>query len=224
MITKSKSQKTKQLKYLVLIPLLASMIFYTSCTTEVENNATENGQETMKNVKDNSSGSFKTLNGTYYFNKNKDGSVFIYDRFGNKVDISEINNANTYSSPEIEKVSKNGDVSFAVIDKAPTFPGCSGEGKELKDCFNTEIRKYVAKSFNINLAKSLGLKRKQKIYIKFKITKAGTVEIMGARAPKKELEEEAKRVVNSLPKMIPGEYQGKTVNVTYMLPITFDVQ
>ena len=39
----------------------------------------------------------------------------------------------------------------------------------------------------------------------------------------KELEAEAKRVVNLLPKMTPGEQKGKPVNVTYMLPISFNI-
>ena len=47
---------------------------------------------------------------------------------------------------------------------------------------------------------------------------------MGARAPHARLEKEAKRVVGLLPKMIPGKQRGRPVNVTYMLPISFNVE
>ncbi len=239
MITKRKSQKMKQLKYLVLIPLLASMLFYTSCTNEVDNTKEKTAIEKLQMImsKDGTSGSLRTPLTTYFFKKNDDGSVFFYDRFGNQLDITQINDPNITFSNNGSTVSSNGKVylenkidinegvDFAVIDKSPIFLGCEGKDqKEARDCFNREIRKFVAKNFNGELAKNLGLSGKQKIYIKFKITKSGNVEVLGARAPKKELEEEARRVVTSLPTMIPGEYKGEKVNTLYMLPIAFDVR
>lgn len=116
------------------------------------------------------------------------------------------------------------DVSFAVIEDVPVYPGCSGTKKQKKDCLNKAIRKHVSRKFNGDLAGDLGLSGKQKIYVKFKITKTGGIQIVGARAPHKRLEKEARRVVNLLPKMTPGKQRGRPVNVTYMLPITFDVQ
>ncbi len=168
MITKTKSKKIRQLKYLLLIPILGSMLFYISCT-------------------DNS------------LNK----------------EINELE-----SIIEDNKVIE--DVSFSRIDQVPTFPGCSDEN--LKECFNQKVRQYVAANFNVKLAEKLNLKGKQKIYVKFKINKEGLIEIEGARAPHKDLEQEARRVVNSLPKMIPGKHGGKVVNVLYVLPITFIVE
>ena len=86
------------------------------------------------------------------------------------------------------------------------------------------MQKHVSRKFNADLAGDLGLSGKQKIYVQFKITKTGGIQIIGARAPHKKLEKEARRVVNLLPKMQPGKQRGRPVNVTYMLPITFDVQ
>lgn len=45
-----------------------------------------------------------------------------------------------------------------------------------------------------------------------------------ARAPCKELKNEAIRVVNLLPQMEPGKQRGKLVNVKYSLPIAFKVE
>mgnify|MGYP000055971959 CR=1 FL=1 len=45
MMTKNKSKKMNQLKYLVLIPVLTSMLFYTSCS---ENEITESNNPVLK--------------------------------------------------------------------------------------------------------------------------------------------------------------------------------
>ncbi len=116
------------------------------------------------------------------------------------------------------------DVAFAVIEDVPVFPGCKGTKQQKKDCLNKQMQKHVQRKFNGDLAGDLGLSGKQKIYIQFKITKTGGIQIIGARAPHKRLEKEARRVVNLLPKMIPGKQRGRPVNVTYMLPITFNVE
>lgn len=112
------------------------------------------------------------------------------------------------------------DVPFARIEDVPVYPGCSGTKQQKKDCLNSKIRKHVNRKFNGDLLGDLGLDGKQRIYVQFKITKTGGIQIIGAKAPHKRLEKEAKRVVNLLPKMKPGKQRGRPVNVTYMLPIT----
>ena len=119
------------------------------------------------------------------------------------------------------------DIPFAIIEDVPVFPGCEKEsGKQAKkDCLNKAMQKHIQRKFNGDLASDLGLPPgKVKIYIQFKITKTGGIEIIGARAPHKRLEKEARRVVNLLPKMTPGKQRGRAVNVTYMLPISFNVE
>ncbi|MFO7673624.1 MAG: energy transducer TonB [Lutibacter sp.] len=74
------------------------------------------------------------------------------------------------------------------------------------------------------LADGLGLKAEVKrIYVMFKIDKEGNISDVQARAAHIKLQEEAIRVISSLPKMIPGKHKGKTVNVKYSLPIAFKV-
>jgi protein TonB len=134
-----------------------------------------------------------------------------------KIDVEEI--------VEVEEEEDfNEDVPFAIIEDVPVYPGCKGTKVQKKACLNMSMQKHVQRKFNGDLAGDLGLSGKQKIYIQFKITKTGGIEIIGARAPHAKLEKEARRVVNLLPKMEPGKQRGRAVNVTYMLPITFDVQ
>ncbi|WP_081997682.1 energy transducer TonB [Wocania ichthyoenteri] len=114
---------------------------------------------------------------------------------------------------------------FAIVDKAPILTECESleSEKEKKNCTTNGISKYVAKNFNTSLAKSLGLKGRQRINIVFKITKKGKIVIEKSRAPHPSLEDEAIRVIKSIPKLIPGEHKGKKVDVLYSLPIIFQV-
>ncbi|OIQ37040.1 MAG: hypothetical protein BM563_09500, partial [Bacteroidetes bacterium MedPE-SWsnd-G1] len=57
----------------------------------------------------------------------------------------------------------------------------------------------------------------------FKILKTGNIEIVGVRAPHPDLEKETRRDIGLLPEIKPGKFDGKEVNVMYMLPITFNI-
>jgi protein TonB len=117
------------------------------------------------------------------------------------------------------------DVPYGIIEEAPVFPGCTGDKETLKNCFNTKLGEYVASNFNKDIAKTLNLEPgKVKIYILLKILKSGEIEIVGVRAPHPTLDKEARRVVSLLPKMVPGKHSGKEVNVTYMLPISLNIE
>jgi periplasmic protein TonB len=60
------------------------------------------------------------------------------------------------------------------------------------------------------------------VYVRFIITKTGTIEqptVMRAVNPL--MEEEALRVIKSLPKWTPGIKDGKPVNVWFIIPVKF---
>lgn len=126
---------------------------------------------------------------------------------------------------EVEEVEEDIEVPFSVIENVPVFPGCeSGSNEDKKACMNKKIAQFIGKKFNTDLAGELGLSGVQKIFVLFKIDKNGEVTDIRARAPHPRLEKEAERVVNLLPKMIPGKQRGKPVRVPYSLPISFQVQ
>ena len=117
------------------------------------------------------------------------------------------------------------DVPFAIIEDAPVFPGCKGSKAEKKQCLQDKIKKHVTKKYNVDLANELGLDPgKKKVYVQFKISKTGNITEIRARGPHKRLEKEAARVVQLLPKMIPGKQRGRAVGVKYTLPITLLVE
>lgn len=115
---------------------------------------------------------------------------------------------------------------IATVPEVPIYPGCEkGTRAQKRACFEKNVGKFISKKFNTDLATQLGLPSgKQSIHVQFIITKSGDIEIIGARADYKRLEKEGKRVVNLLPQMTPGKRNGKPVKVSYMVPISFNVQ
>ena len=117
------------------------------------------------------------------------------------------------------------DVPFAIIEDVPVYPGCKGSKAELKECLQDKIAQHVNRKFNADLASDLGLTPGvKKIFVMFKIDKTGNITNIQARAPHKRLEQEAIRVIETLPKMIPGKQRGRAVGVKYSLPIAFRVE
>ncbi len=114
---------------------------------------------------------------------------------------------------------------FRVIEEAPIFPGCEGlDSLAAKQCFTKKISKFVSKKFDASLAEGLNLVGRQRISVQFTIDKTGTITDIIARAPHKSLEKEAIRVVQKLPRMIPGKQRKRPVGVKYTLPIIFSIE
>lgn len=127
------------------------------------------------------------------------------------------------SQPKKENTSTEG-VPFTAIETVPTYPGCENlDNAAAKKCMSEQITNFVNTNFDTNAVKPYAEKGTNRIYVRFAITKDGTVENIQARASSPELVEEGKRVVALLPKMKPGEKDGKPVNVLYSLPIIFQV-
>lgn len=116
------------------------------------------------------------------------------------------------------------EVPFAAIDKAPAFVSCQQlNDEERRSCTSREIAMHVNKNFNTSLGKELGLTGMNRVIVKFRIDETGNIVDIKSRAPHPELEKEAVRIISNLPRMIPGEQNGKPVSVMYSLPIAFNV-
>lgn len=64
-----------------------------------------------------------------------------------------------------------------------------------------------------------------KVYLSFVVEKDGSISnIKVERGVSSDLDREAKRVVRSMPKWVPGEAKGKTVRTKCSLPIVFVIQ
>lgn len=145
-------------------------------------------------------------------------------------DAENIMNQLKYKKGKLKKADSNlGLFSIKIpeghFEKVPVFPGCENliGNAALKKCMSKKMAQFVNKKFNTKIANKLGLVGRQRINVIFKIDKTGNVIKVRARAPHKDLEEEAIRVVKQLPQIKPGMQRGKAVIVPYSLPIVFQI-
>jgi|SRR5690606_28022533 len=113
---------------------------------------------------------------------------------------------------------------YEELDRFPAFEECEGDNIELRNCFNTKLGEIVGKYFNTDLAGLYGLTGKQKIEVQFIIDKEGYFTGITAKGSHPALEEEAIRIISRIPKILPGEKDGRGVGVSYLLPIIFKVE
>lgn len=109
------------------------------------------------------------------------------------------------------KAKKNNDV-YAVVEEMPEFPG----GPDKMKKFIQKKIKYPSKERKEKIG--------GKIFLKFVVDVSGQirdVEILKS-TKNANLDKEAVRVVNLMPKWKPGKQNGKAVSVFYNLPINFD--
>lgn len=118
-----------------------------------------------------------------------------------------------YVAPEIEEEEVVEQEIFQIVEEMPTFPG--GEQKLLE---------YVAKNVKYpQIARESGIKGR--VFISFVVEPDGSVSnVKVLRGIGGGCDEEAMRVVKSMPKWKPGKQRGKAVRVSYMLPVNFQLQ
>jgi protein TonB len=126
----------------------------------------------------------------------------------------------------VEKEDEIEDYNIHSVEEAPIFPGCEGfhDNDARKECFSEKVNKLVGRTFDSSLGSELGLSGLHRIYVSFRVEKDGSTKVIGVRGPHPKLEEEAIRVINEFPELIPGKQGGRAVGVLYSLPITFRVQ
>jgi bla regulator protein blaR1 len=203
MTNKNKSKQVLKLKYLLLVPVLGSMLFYVSCSSS--KSSISKKAVLLKEIivkKD-------SLSPEERKDMNNLTIDFLQKEYKNSKEYKRYNNAEV--------------VPFAVIDQVPIYPGCE-DSQNQKKCLSNKITELVNKKFNAQLPKELGLiPGRKRIFVLFEIDKTGKVVGIRARAPHKELEVEAIRVIKLIPQMKPGIHRGKVVAVKYSLPIVFNV-
>jgi hypothetical protein len=177
----------------------------------------------------------------FHFNLKNDNSIVVLDKNNETVYIkrdktekeildeieqSKIKSDSIAQLNQPIKEKDNEDVSFAIIEQVPIYPGCEdlNTNDERKDCMSKYITSMVINNFNSQLAANLGLSGRQRISVQFKIDTNGFITEIIARAPHPALEEESIRVINTLPRVMPGKQRGEKVNVLYSLPILFQVE
>jgi len=137
------------------------------------------------------------------------------------VEAAPVTDMSEIEAEELVEEMVTEDVAFAVVDSAPVYPGCEElSGEEQKACLTAGIQKHIARNFDSDLASELDMvDAEERIFVMFKIDKNGDVMDVKARAPHAKLEQEAVRVIKSLPEMEPGMHEGQAAVVSYSIPI-----
>jgi protein TonB len=124
---------------------------------------------------------------------------------------------------EVEEVEEDVEVPFAVIERVPQFPGCTGNNEQLKACFQQKMQEHLQKHFRYPDA-AAELNIQGRVFVFFLIDKNGKVAKIQSRGPDKLLETEAQRIISLLPQMEPGKQRNKPVGVPYSIPINFKLK
>lgn len=111
------------------------------------------------------------------------------------------------------KALSNEEQIFFIVEDMPEFQG--GE---------MALREFIANNIEYPvIAQENGIQGR--VYVTFVVTKDGSIaNAKIARGVDPVLDQEALRVVNSLPKWKPGYQRGQAVNVSYTVPINFALQ
>lgn len=112
-------------------------------------------------------------------------------------------------------------VPFAVIEDKPLFQECKNVPRsEQMSCFKEHLDKHVKNNFRYPQA-ALDMGIEGRVNVSFRINTDGTISILGVRGTDRILEDEAKRIISSIPKLIPGKQRDKHTAVTFAYPINF---
>jgi protein TonB len=128
----------------------------------------------------------------------------------NGKDIADLKKVVTQEAPKEEE---DDNKVFDMVEQNPTFPGGQAE---LMAWISNHL-KYPA------IAAENGIEGK--VIIQFVVGRNGAIRDANVvRALNPSCDREALRVVNAMPRWIPGKQNGKEVSVKFTLPITFKLQ
>jgi protein TonB len=139
--------------------------------------------------------------------------------------ISETPSVLTLPTRVTSQVGVSKTININEVEFVPVFPGCESlpSKGDKKACMNSKINAFISKKFKSDRFSGLKKNVTHNIYVQFTIDEEGNVQEVTARAIDKQMELEGVRVLQKLPKMIPGKMGAKSVSVSYMVPIAFKV-
>jgi protein TonB len=107
----------------------------------------------------------------------------------------------------------DGDEIYQIVEEMPKFPG--GEA---------ELFHYISKNIHYpQKAREKGIQGR--VFIGFIVEKDGSISnVRNLRGVDSELDAEAIRVVESMPRWKPGMHRGEPVRVSYQIPILFKLE
>lgn len=101
----------------------------------------------------------------------------------------------------------------------PVWPGCETAASS-SNCFKEKLTQHLKETYKFP-KDAAGKYIRGKAVVSFVINKEGKPQITKVEGSKKELNAEAERIILAIPKMTPGQLEGRPVAVSYKVPFTF---
>jgi protein TonB len=144
-----------------------------------------------------------------------DDNITVDDNIDIDVEADENTEVQEYVAPvksEEEEAAEEAQI-FMVVESMPVYPG----GEAALYAFLAENIKYP------QMAKESGIQGR--VFVTFVVERDGSVtDVRVLRGIGGGCDEEAIRVVQSMPRWTPGKQRGKSVRVQYNLPVKFTLQ
>lgn len=217
MLQRSRSKKVYLLKYLLVIPLLASIVVYTSCAQEnpvaEEQSSSDKVSELIAEIEsggevspDDKARLAKLINQKLGDKLYSDSSLGDRIHFEGKVVDGEFRDH----------------ITFMSLDRPPVFPGCEGDDPNvLRKCFMVKITEVIINNFDEKAIKEAGISPDQRMVVDFVVTEEGKVVIGRVAAPYPELEAQVRNAMSHVPVLEPAQHNGKVVAAQLALPILY---
>lgn len=107
-------------------------------------------------------------------------------------------------------------ISFGEVEQIPIYPGCENLDKDKqRQCFVDQLNQFINSEFNRGIFEKLDLSGSQQIDVFVFIDKQGYPSALKVRDTFIELQAEALRVLNKIPRMTPARENNKPVAVQY---------
>lgn len=114
------------------------------------------------------------------------------------------------NEPETDSISSASREIFIFVEESPWYPGGSDELKK----FFMENLEYPEEAKNQHV--------QGEVFVRFEVKSDGSIgEAQIAKSVHPALDQEALRVIKSMPPWLPGRFRGEAVNSWYTLPVSF---
>lgn len=155
-----------------------------------------------------------------YKNGKKDGPYQIFR--GENYQLSEQGVYTNGEQTKKEVLIEDEEQVFTIVDEMPRFPGCENlSDDERKSCADRKMLEHIYRNIKYPaIAREMGIEGM--CIASFVIDKDGSVtELKVWRSYCQEMRDECTRVIETMPKWIPGKRNGEAVKVQFNLPIKF---
>jgi hypothetical protein len=133
-----------------------------------------------------------------------------------------------YSKSELidKEIDESQIIDFKEAENPPLAPECKSKWdvEKRKECTSKYINMHVARKFNTDLATEVDVTGKIRINIEFVIDTNGKPINITANGGPEIMNQNAIEVIGLLPYLKPGTKNGKPVNISYKMPLIFQIE